>query len=86
MSRCEYGRVLEQLAVIVAVALGRLDLRRAVEVQHPLGRAGVRLQPPGRADGQDQVVTRAVRERPEVRVEQTRPLVDVQDLVASPLR
>ena len=75
------GRVLEQLAVVVAVALGRLDLRRALEVEHPLGAPRVGRQPPGRADRQDEVVAGAVADRPEVRVEQALALVDVEQLV-----
>ena len=73
--------MLEQLAVVVAVALGRLDLGRALEVEHPLGAARVGCQPPGRADREDQVVARAVADRPEVRVEQALALVDVEQLV-----
>ena len=37
--------MLEELAVVVAVALRRLDLRRAFEIEHPLRRASI-----GRAD------------------------------------
>ncbi len=74
-------RVLEQLPVVVAVALGRLDLGRALEVEHPLVDAGVRLESPGRADRQDEVVARSVGDRPEDRVEQARALVDEQHLV-----
>ena len=53
-------RVLEQLAVVVAVPLGRLDLGRRLEVQDPLGGTLVRVEPPRRPDRQDEVVARAV--------------------------
>ena len=81
MSRCEYGAVLEQLAVVVPVALRRLDLGRALQVEHPLDRAGVGLEAPGRADRQDEVVARAVADRPEDRVAGALALVDEQHLV-----
>ena len=73
--------VLEQLAVVVAIALGRLDLRRRLEVQQPLLGALVRVQSPGRADGQDEVVARPVAQRPEDRVAHAGALVDEQHLV-----
>ena len=74
-------RVLEQLAVVVAIALGRLDLRRAFEIEHPLLAALVGREAPGRADREDQVVAWAVADRPEVGVEQALALVDVEHLV-----
>ena len=48
-------RVLEQLAVVVAVPLRRLDLRRCLEVQHPLLAARIRVEAPCRADREDEV-------------------------------
>ena len=75
-------RMLQQLAVVVAVPLGRLDLGRALEVQHPLGDARVGVQPPGRPDRQHEVVAGVVGEVAEVRPQQARALVDVQQLVA----
>ena len=81
MSRCEYGRVLEQLAVVVAVALGRLELGRALEEQHPLPDARVGIEAPRRPDRQHQVVARVVGEVAEVRPEHARALVDEQHLV-----
>ena len=73
--------MLEQLAVVVAVALGRLDLRRAFEIQHPLRAPVIRDEPPGRPDRQDEVVAGAVADRSEDRVEQAAAFVDVQQLV-----
>jgi hypothetical protein len=73
--------VFEQLPVVVAVALGRLDLRGRLEVQDALGRALVRVQSPGRPDRQDEVVARAVAERTEDRVADAGPLVDEEHLV-----
>ena len=73
--------MLEQLAVVVAIALGRLDLRRRLEVQHALLRARVRVEPPGRADGQHEVVARPVAQRPEDRVADAAALVDEEHLV-----
>ena len=74
-------RMLEQLAVVVAIALRRLDLRRRLEVQDPLVRAGIGVQPPGRPDRQDQVVARAVAERSEDRVAEAGALVHEEHLV-----
>ena len=74
-------RVLEELAVVVPVALRRLDLRRRLEVQHPLLRARVRLEPPGRPDRQDEVVAGSVAQRPEDRVADAGALVDEEHLV-----
>jgi hypothetical protein len=75
-------RVLEQLAVAVAVAVGRLDLARRVEADPLLldalvGRPAVR-----RAARDDDVVLLAVRHAPEHRVEHAAAAVDVDDLVA----
>ena len=65
-------RVLEELAVVVPVALRRLDLRRRLEVEDPLLRALVGVEPPGRPDRQHEVVAGAVAERPEDRVADAR--------------
>ena len=73
--------VLEELAVVVAVALGRLDLGRRLEVQDPLLRAGVGVEPPRRPDRQHEVVAGAVARGPEDRVADARALVDVEHLV-----
>ena len=75
-------RVLQELAVVVAVALGRLELGRALEVEHPLADARVGIEPPRRPDRQHQVVARVVGEIAEVRPEHARALVDEQHLVA----
>ena len=75
----------EQLPVVVAVAPRRNDLRRRLEVEHPLLGAGVRVQPPGRPDRQHEVVAGAVAERAEDRVADAAALVDVQHLVGDPV-
>jgi hypothetical protein len=73
--------VLQQLAVVVAIALGRLDLRRRLEVQDPLLRRRVRVEPPRRPDRQHEVVAGAVSERTEDRVANAFALVNVEHLV-----
>ena len=78
-------RVLEELPVVVAVALGRLDLGGRLEVQDPLVRARIRVQPPGRADRQHQVVAGAVGEVAEDRPADAGSLVDEQHLVRDPV-
>ena len=72
--------VLEQLAVLVAVAPRRLDLRRALQPEHPL-RVAIRDEAIGRPDGDHQVVPRAVGDRAEDRLESPAPLVDEEHLV-----
>ena len=74
--------MLEQLAVVVAVSLRRLELRRALEVEHPLADTRVGVQAPCRPDRQHQVVARVVLEVAEVRPEHAGALVDEQHLVA----
>ncbi len=81
MSRWLIRRVLEQLAPVVAVALGRHDLRRRLDVQDALLAARVVSQPPGRADGDHDVVARPVAQRPEVALESSAALVDEEHLV-----
>ena len=73
--------MLEELTVVVAIAPRWLDHRRRLEVQHALLRPLVRLQPPRRADGQDEVVPRAVAERSEDRVADAGALMDEEHLV-----
>jgi hypothetical protein len=73
--------VLEQLAVVVAVALGRLDLGRALQVEHPLGTPRVGCEAPRGPDRDHEVVAGAVADRPEVRVEEALAFVDVEHLV-----
>ncbi len=74
-------RVLEQLAVVVAIPLRRLDLRRRLQVQDPLLGPLVRVQAPRRPDRQHEVVARVVREVAEDRAADAGPLVDEQHLV-----
>jgi len=74
-------RVLEELPVVVPVALRRLQLRGGLEPKHPLGAALVGLEPPGRPDWAHEVVPRAVAEAPEHRVPGARSLVDKDHLV-----
>ena len=75
------GRVLQQLAVLVAIAPRRLDLGRALQPQHPLLDARCRHEPIGGADGDDQVVAGAVLDRAEVRLQRARALVHEEHLV-----
>ncbi len=74
-------RMLQQLAVVVPVALRRFDLRRRLEIQDPLLAACIRVEAPGRPDRQDQVVARAIGDRAEDRVADPGPFVDEQHLV-----
>jgi hypothetical protein len=73
-------RVLEHLAVFVAIPLGRLDVRRALEPQHPLlvtaGKDAI-----GGADGDDEVVARPVLDWTEDGLKRPAPFVDVEHLV-----
>ena len=73
------GRVLEQLAVAVAVPVRCLDLSGRVEGQPQLVAVGP--EPVGRAARDHDVVVLAVGERAERRLELTRPLVDEDHLV-----
>ena len=73
--------MLQQLAVLVAIAPRRLDLGRALQPQHPLLDARCRHEPIGGADGDDQVVAGAVLDRAEVRLQRARALVHEEHLV-----
>ena len=73
--------VLEQLAELVAVALGRNDGRWRLDPQHPLRLALGRDHAVGGADGDDQVVAGAVVDRSEDRLQRAAPLVDEEHLV-----
>ena len=81
-SRWEYGRVLQQLAVAVAVAVGRLDLARRVEAEPELLQARVGLEAVGRPARDDDVVALPEEHGPEVRAQLAGAAVDVDDLVA----
>ena len=72
--------MLEELAEVVAIALRRHDRRRRLHPQHPLV-AGRRPQAVRRPDRQDEVVARAVVDRPEDRLERARAGVDEVHLV-----
>jgi hypothetical protein len=73
-------RVLEQLAVAVAVAVRRLDLARRVEGQPALRR--VEAEAVRRPARDHDVVVLAVRQRAEDRLDDALALVDEDDLVA----
>ena len=73
--------VFEQLPVVVPIALRRLDLRRRLEVQDPMRARLVRVQPPGRADREDEVVARAIGEVAEDGPAHAAALVDEEHLV-----
>jgi hypothetical protein len=74
-------RVLEQLAVPVAVAVGRLDLAGREERQPGL-RAAVEVEAVRRAARDDDVVELPEGQRAERRLQGARALLDVEDLVA----
>src|SRR5215217_1454865 len=73
--------MLEELAVVVAVALRRFDLRRRLEIQDPLLAALIRVEAPRRPDRQDQVVAGAVGEIAEDRSADATAFVNEQHLV-----
>jgi hypothetical protein len=74
-------RVLQQLAVAVAIAARRLDLAGRVERQPGL-RTAVHPHPVGRAARDHDIVVARVGQRPEDRLHGARSLVDEQHLVA----
>ena len=77
-------RVLEQLPVAVAVAVGGLDLARGVEAEPDLVARLVRVHPHpvGRAARDHDVVVRAVGNVAEDRLDRAGSAVDEEDLVA----
>jgi hypothetical protein len=81
MSRSEYGRPLDELPELVAVALGPPHVPAALHHQPLLLRAGV--EPPAVEDAavDDHVVALAVRQLAELRLEHAGALGDVDHLV-----
>ena len=74
------GRVLEQLAVLIAIAARRLDLRWALEPQHAL-RLAVRDEPVGGPDRDHEVIAGAIRDGPKDRLQRPAALVHEEHLV-----